>query len=145
MDFDFDFRLHADRSSLEGTQYVEFLPGEDLKPWSPGSRYVHEYTFCLFEGIFEKGIPEYDHFGSVVIAKPQWLPILCDITNLASELQTAGAHKISLPYGATLAIQDVFERDLIKNQRALAALVSDLCTWIRDTLTATNCIGVLGL
>ena len=33
----------------------------------------------------------------------------------------------------------------VENQRALAALVSDLCAWIRNTLTTTDSIGVFGL
>lgn len=55
MEFAFDFRLHTDTTRLEGTQYFEFVPGLYAgQHWVPGSCYVDEYTFALFEGVFER-------------------------------------------------------------------------------------------
>lgn len=70
----FDFRLHPDRSKCSGTQYFEFVPGPYRNAhWVPGARFVHENTFCLFEGIFENRLPGYDHFAYVNVSRAEWV------------------------------------------------------------------------
>jgi hypothetical protein len=87
MDFDFDFRLHADVSTLVGTQYFELAPGAYQRHHRvPGSRFIHEYTFCLIEGIFEERVPKYNHFGSAEVPRSQWKLILGDLVTLRTAL-----------------------------------------------------------
>lgn len=73
MDFEFDLRLHADHSTLVGTQYFELAPGAYKgRHWLSGSQFIDEHMFCLIEGIFEELVPSYDHFGCVEVPRSQW-------------------------------------------------------------------------
>jgi hypothetical protein len=101
MDFEFDFRLHADVSTLVGTQYFELAPGAcQGHHWVSGSRSIDEYTFSLIEGIFEERIRKYDDCGCVEVPRSQWKLILGDIATLRSALtETRGTTKVALPYG----------------------------------------------
>jgi hypothetical protein len=147
MEFEFDFRLHADRSAMTGTQYFELVPGPyDLKHWVTGARFVHEYTFCLIEGIFERRVPEYDHFAFVDVPRSQWGPIIGDLSALRAALSTACERAgPALPYGATLNVQPFFERDPEGNKRQLASLLLALVEWLGETLIWNEVISVLGL
>lgn len=146
MELDFDFRFHSDPSSLVGTQYFELYPGRHTgEHWVPGGRFIHEVTFCLFEGIFEKGLPNYDHLSFIEVFRPQWKRILLDLAALLVSLEHADESSVSLPYGQLLNVREAFEQDLANNQRALASLISEFQDWLRQTLTVHDCISVMGL
>jgi hypothetical protein len=147
VEFEFDFRLYADCSLLTETVYFELAPDRySGKCWAPGSRFLHEYTFCLFEGIFEKRAPGYDHFGFVEIPRVQWQLIIGDIVTLRAALvQAIDTQQVTLPYGSTLKVQGPFELALAANQRALAALLTDLEVWLRQTCSEHEVISVLGI
>jgi hypothetical protein len=143
---EFDFRFHPDRSKCTGTQYFEFLPGPYMGAhWVPGARFIDEYTFCLFEGIFERRVPDYDHFGFLNIGGLQWDPILADLTNLRLALTKADWNEVEMPFGSTLRIEEAFRIELPNNQRGLIALLSEMDDWIRGTLRDHGSISLLGL
>jgi hypothetical protein len=143
---EFDFRFHADRSACVGTQYFEIVPGPYRGAhWVKGGRFIDEYTFSLFEGIFEKRIPDYDHFAFVNIHRPHWNAILSDISELRERLLQPDLDQVELPYGSTLRIGEAFGLDVANNGRCLAALLSALEDWLRETLIVHECISVLGL
>jgi hypothetical protein len=146
MDFEFDFRLHADVSTLVGTQYFELAQGAyQGHHWVPGSRFIHEYTFSLIEGIFEKRVPEYDHFGCVEVPRSQWKLVLGDLMTLRSTLaDTRETARVALPYGGTSRVQASFEEDLA-NQRQLTSLLFALEQWLSETLPMNEAVSVLGL
>lgn len=145
MGLDFDFRLHVDRSLLSGTCYFEFAPGPySGRCWAPGSRFIHEYTFCLFEGILEKHAQGFGHFSFVEVPRAQWELILRDLAALRAALTQDGG-RAALPYGSTWKAQDAFEQSLPANQRALATLLSELETWLRQVCVEHEVISVLGI
>ena len=146
MDSEFDFRLHTDRSGCVGTQYFEFVPGPYRGThWVPGGPFIDENTFCLFEGIFERHVPNYDHFAVSHVVLPQLNVIVIEITALEERLLRANGKEVNLPYGGTLRVEDTFRRDVVENQRRLATLLSELEIWLRKTLTAYDCVSVLRL
>jgi hypothetical protein len=143
---EFDFRFHVDRSACVGTQYFEIVPGPYRGAhWVKGGRFIDEYTFSLFEGIFEEHIPDYDHFAFVNVDRPQWTAILSDISGLRERLLQADLNHVDLPYGSTLRIQETLGLDVTNNRRCLAALLSALEDWLRETLIAHESISLLGL
>ncbi|HEY6420449.1 MAG TPA: hypothetical protein VIX59_15755 [Candidatus Binataceae bacterium] len=147
MDFEFDFRLHADPSRLVGTQYFELALGAYKGAHRlPGSRFINEYTFSLIEGIFEEHVPKYDHFGCVEVPRSQWKLILGDLATLCMALaQARETARVALPYGGTLRVRSSFDHNLAANQRQLASLLFALEQWLSETLTLNEVVSVLGL
>jgi hypothetical protein len=147
MDFEFDFRLHADTSTLVGTQYFELTPGPyKRKHWLSGSRFIDEFTFSLIEGIFEEHVPGYNHFRCVEVARSQWKLILGDLATLRRVLsQDRETAVVVLPYGGTLSVQDSFEQNFAANQHQLASLLFALEQWLSQTLALNDVVSVLGL
>jgi hypothetical protein len=145
MELQLDVHVHADRLMLDGTQYFELLPGRyDGKHWVPGARFIHEYTFSLIEGIFEKHLPDYDHYTFIEVLRPQWEPILRDLASLRTALEHENVN-VTLPYGRTLNVQPTFEETVETNQHALAVFLIDLETWLHQTLAVHEVVSILGL
>jgi hypothetical protein len=113
--------------------------------WLPGARFIDEYTFCLFEGVFERRVPDYDHFSFAEIPRLQWNVILADLAELRSSLVRADGNEVEMPFGRTLRVEGSFLSDLASNQRDLIALLSDMDDWIRGTLHDYDSICLLGL
>ena len=147
MDLQFDFRLHVDRSTMSGTQYFELLPGRYAgRHWNQQSRFIHEYTFCLVEGIFQKHVPAYDHWGLVEVSRPAWEVILRDLASVRAGLEDrARSAPAPLPYGTVLRVQASFEEALDTNERALAKLIAEMDQWLRQVLRTQEIISILGL
>jgi hypothetical protein len=143
--FEFDFRLHGDRTTMVGTQYFELAPGPYRDAaWQPGSRMIDEYTFCLIEGIFENRVSNYNHFGPAAeVLRPQWTAILADLASLRTALEQAGENvMVALPYGFTLNVRADFERNSAANQLRLVSLIAALKSWLNETLVAHQVITV---
>ncbi len=151
--YKFDFRLRVDSSTLVGPHYFGLAPGPydrttyEGKHRRPGSRFIDEFTFCLFEGIFERYVPAYDHFACVEVTRSQWKLILRDLVTLRTVLsQIRVPATVALPYGTTLRpyLQE-FEQNWAANQRELASLLFNLEQWLNETLTLHEVVSVLGL
>ena len=132
---------------MTGTQYFEFSPGPYTgQCWSAGSCFVDEYTFALFEGIFEKHAADYDHFAFVEISRTQWESIIREISELSSTLTDAGdKQKICLPFGGTCGVEDQYERSWGCNQIALAVLLGELGAWLHVACSTHETISLLGM
>jgi hypothetical protein len=146
MGVQFDFRLHKDTAELHGTQYFELAPGKYTgKHWQAGSRFIDECAFSLFEGIFEKRIPGYDHFGWVAVQRQHWDQVLRDVAVLRTTLNDVHGEPADLPLGSTLMVQPAFQMASRENQRALDRLLAELEAWLSETLVENEAISVLGL
>jgi hypothetical protein len=142
----FDFRFHIDRSGCVGTQYFELVPGPYRGAhWAPGARFIHEYTFCLFERIFERRVPDYDHFAFVDVPLSHWEMIITDLATLRKALARAAENEVEIPFGSTLRVEEAFRADLADNRRRLAALLAEVERWLCEKLRDHDCISVLGL
>ena len=113
--------------------------------WVRGARFIDEYTFCLFEGIFESRAPGYAHFAYVDVGRSHWKLIVDDLSALRERLLRNENGFAALPYGATLRVRDAFEANAEDNLPCLAGLISELLDWIGETLRQHDDISVIGL
>lgn len=128
-----------------GTDYFEFVPGPYRgQHWVPDGRLIHEETFCLIEGVFEKHMPSFNHFAFNDIPHANWMRILTDLSKLRGRLVQIDSLNIDLPFGHTWRPEEEFRRGAAENQRALAMLLLELETWARETLAVHDCVSVLG-
>jgi hypothetical protein len=64
-------------SELEGTAYIELLPGKYQGVcWGEHSVFLTEEAFGFFEKTVEKFVPTFDHYAFVEIAGATWRSIL---------------------------------------------------------------------
>lgn len=149
MDIAFDFQLHDDPATLRGTLFMEITPGRYKKLyWQAGSRFIHEETFCLFAGIFERRFPAYAHYGFSEIPKKQWELILSDLAALHGELIYSRENELfALPTGrgSLIELPASFEAGGARNRLALAQLIFDLDVWLSQTLESHEVVTVLGI
>ncbi len=108
--------LHLDRSALEGTHYVEFVPGRYRgEHWSPDACFIHGDTIGLIEPILKRRIHGFDRYGMVEVPKETWRLILGELRTMRAE------------------------------QPGISKLIQDLEAWIDWTLKRHDIISILGI
>ena len=142
----FDFQFHVGHEPGMGKDFIEIVPGRyQERCWVPDGRCIHEETFCLIEGIFEKHVPSFTHFGPNGIARADWLRIWSDLSELRGRLSQPNAGIVELPYGSTWRPEEQFRRDEVENQARLAVLIAELERWASETFREHDYISALGI
>jgi hypothetical protein len=141
-------RIIKDKSTLDGTAYVELLPGRyGGNCWNDGSVFFDEPTFGFFEKIIQKHVPEYDHYAFTEIAHGKWSAVSLRLKSFAAELSGVSSFR-ELPDDINFIFLDTegeFVKDFPSNARLLAGVARELARWIDGTLKEHDAITVLGL
>ena len=137
-----------DQSKLEGTCYLEIVPGKyQKKHWQTGSLFIDEEVFGLIEPIFESFINGYDHYSVNEASKTEWLKIVNELENFNELLRSAKEFedlfgKIGLIARGT---RDKFQNNFEGNKKLLIQMNVELISWIRKVLETHGHITVLGI
>jgi hypothetical protein len=143
-----DIQTITDARALEGTCYIEVLPGSyKNKCWNEGSLFFPEETFGYLEPIIEKHVPEYDHYAFTEIEKERWLAIIEAFETLAMKLEGAESfEEIKEVVGFIFLDTDKhFEASFEENRNALLKVVYDLTAWLSKSLSDHEVVTILGL
>ena len=141
-------RIITDQRELEGTCYIEVLPGPYKNQcWNDGSLYFEEEVFGYVEPIFERHVAAYDHYAFTPIEKVACMSIaealerLAELTATAASISELAPHIGFVFNGSKQRFESAFE----SNKIALAKLARQFAIWIRSTTTEHECITVLGI
>jgi hypothetical protein len=141
-------RILKYKSNLEGTAYIELLPGKYTgKCWNKGSLFLDEATFGFFEKMIERNLPEYDHYAFTEISSARWQPIIVRLKSLAEELSSAEAPK-DIPTDVHFYFNDTeqrFKKDFKVNTQLLEQVATELACWLEVTLRQHESVTILGL
>lgn len=141
-------RTLKDKSDLEGTAYIELLPGKYAgKCWNKSSLFLDEATFGFFEKIVERSLPEYDHYAFTEVSSARWQLIIVRIKALAKELSAAEAPE-DIPTDVHFYFSDTeqrFKKDFKLNIQLLQQVATELADWLEVTLRHHESVAILGL
>jgi hypothetical protein len=128
-------------------QYIELLPGPYTgESGNLNSIYFEEEVFGFFETIIERHNSSYSHYAFTEIAKPIWLKIIKDLTELSEELDLTDDNLIKNKIGFIFKdTESKFLKNLEVNKRKLNELTCQFVEWIQKTLREYNVITILGL
>jgi hypothetical protein len=141
-------RLIRDKAELQGTCYVELLPGQFRgECWNNGSVFLAEDVFGLVEPIIERYEPRFDHYAFVDIGRHVWQKITADMERLATRAETALTvddlrGEVCFIFAPTEA---EFARNFRANADALARLAREMAGWVQDQLRRHECVSILGM
>jgi hypothetical protein len=142
-------RLITKTSDLEGTGYIEFLPGtyQNLH-WNEGSVFLDEETFGYIEPIIERHVPYFDYFSFNEIPGYIWVKIVDDLIELKVIL--TNAQSINQFEGSIGLFMDniskvCFTKNFLVNKSNLADIIEDLTIWILEKSSEHGSITILGL
>lgn len=136
-----------DKLALEGTCYIELSVGKyQGKHWENTSLFFDEETFAFIEAVFERNIPDYDHYGMNDAGSESWRKIVSELEELNELFSSASEYedivsKVSLPRGCLYYFQYDFQlcKDLLEK------MISELITWVEINIEKHACIAVLGI
>ncbi len=137
-----------DKSALNGTCYVEIVPGKyQKKHWQEGSLFFEEETFGLIEPIFERTINGYDHYAMNDASKSEWINIIVELEQLNELLRLSNDFNDSIgKVGYIFAdTRDRFRTGYKENKNDLISMNKDLIIWAKEVLNTYDNIAILGL
>ena len=143
-----EITIIRDKSKLEGTCYIEIVPGKyQKKHWQEGSLFFNEEAFGFIEPIFERFINGYDHYSMNDASKMEWLKIVNELDELNELLSTATEledviGRVSFIFSGT---RDNFQRNFEKNKKLLIQMNVELISWVKKVLNTHDHIAVLGI
>jgi hypothetical protein len=141
-------RIIRSKAELEGTAYVELLPGPYKKQcWNDGSLFFEEEVFGYLEPIILRHVPGYDHYAFTEITANKWAAIVSDFRSLEAALERAASvEELKAAVGFLLRGAEVrFAENFQANKRALARLLNEVSAWVSSKASEHGCVTVLGL
>jgi hypothetical protein len=143
-----EIRIITNKGELEGTCYMEVLPGPYREQcWNEGSLFFEEEVFGYLEPIIKRHVETYDHYAFTEIEKEQWLAIVNDFDKL--ELQLISSKSISDLQNQVSFIfkrgDERFSSNFDINKTALSQLVAEFSKWIRAKTNEHDSITILGM
>ena len=143
-----EIRAITDKSELEGTAYVELLPGKYRDScWNDGSLFFEEEVFGYFEPSIKKHVPDFDHYAFTEMDAVQCALVASSLRELAGSAQSAATVE-QLEGNIGFLFQGSaqrFEDDLPENLSALAWLAEELADWLVVQASSHEHVSILGL
>lgn len=137
-----------DNTKLNGTCYIELLPGPYKKKcWNSNSVFLEDDVFGLLEPTFEKHFPTFDHFAFQEISRDVWIAIISDLQSLSSGIKSAGTvENISPSLGCLIKqTNEDFNSQSTEHSLSLSRAIDELIEWLNTTLIDYETISVLGM
>jgi hypothetical protein len=143
-----DIRIITDKDELEGTCYIEVLPGPYKNQcWNDDSLFFDEEVFGYIEPIIERQVAAYDHYAFTEIEKERWFAIADDLEKLASALTSAESvsdlnDNVGFVFKGT---DERFAATFDENKTALVQLFTKFSAWVRAQVNQYGSITILGI
>jgi len=138
----------ADQDELEGTCYIEVLPGKyENECWNPQSVFFEEEHFGFIEPTIIRHCPEHDHYSFTDINKSTWQDILADLERLATGI--GDSSRLSEIRNEVDVFFTTTERRFLEseneNMSHLRETLVEFIRWVRTMLESNDTIAVLGM
>lgn len=139
-----------DKSSLDGTAYIEIYPGNfdvDRSHWNENSIFFKEHNWELFIKIVQRHFPDYDPYGLQVLNRNIWSSIIKDLETLSNRI--GNGEKVSSIRSEILFLSDYSENEFMKDEthslNTLRTTIDEFVNWIQESLTHSGVVSILGL
>jgi hypothetical protein len=140
----YDFRLHAERSSLEGGEYVEIQAGPFAEAyWREGSVYVRADVFALFDGPLRGRCGYEDVYSTIDLDRENGAECVAVWRGAARELKAG--HTMTAVRMLGLAHVPLLDGELRLQADAVIALLRGLADFVELRLSDRERIAIVGL
>lgn len=143
-----NIEIIRDKSDLEGTCYIELSLGKyQGKHWEETSLFFEEETFGFIEMIFERNIPDYDHYSMNDADSESWIKIIAELKELEELLNSVTEFgdligKVGFVFGGT---RDYFQNNFQRSKAQLQEMIAELSEWAEIHIVKHGHIAVLGI
>ena len=143
-----NIQIITDMKHLEGTAYVEILPGPyQDECWNEGSLFLDEESFGFLERVIRRNVPKYDHYAFTKVEKSVWEQIIVELNALLMQVHQASttsdfAENVYFYFKNT---ESDFQEEFETNRKQLEGLIGEFCDWVLTKLETEKVITILGL
>jgi hypothetical protein len=140
----YDFRLHTDRTSLEGGEYVEIQCGPFAEAyWREGSIYVRADVFALFDGPLRGRCGYEDIYSTIDLDRDHGAECVAVWRTAARELKAG--HTMAAVRMLGLAQVPLLDGELRLQMEAVVKLLRGLADFVELRLSERERIAIVGL
>ena len=143
-----DLQLFTTPEDLDGTAYIEFLPGRPTgECWNTTSVFLEEETFTLIEAVFEQVDRHFDHYGVSTYSAAQWQLIIDGLLALQTQIADSigfDEWRSYLRFHEDTA-ESILEPHFASARDALMQMIDNFVNWLRSVLKTHPEISVLGM
>ena len=141
------YQIFRNIDGRSGTCYMEVLPGPFKgRCWNAESLFFDDDAdgFCVVETIIVSRVPAYDHYDNTEIDGHTCWDIVRDLEKLIT-LLVSNVSPSELQRLPVFARTQAFFADEENNRPALRAMLTELVAWLRDTLSYSGSITIVGM
>ncbi|TGM01858.1 hypothetical protein [Leptospira jelokensis] len=139
------FKIYFHPNELEGTAYIEFLPGKYLgKCWNETSTFLDENTFSIFEDVFEETIESYDHYAFQELSESKFDVLLQSLGMRLDEIKEDSLFSKS---GRTLSLpeRELIQKEIQSNKEGAIEVLERFIVWIQELKKQNIPLSILGI
>ncbi|EOQ89860.1 hypothetical protein LEP1GSC202_1324 [Leptospira yanagawae serovar Saopaulo str. Sao Paulo = ATCC 700523] len=139
------FNIYFHPNELEGTAYIEFLPGNYLgKCWNENSIFLDENTFSIFEDVFEEIIESYDHYAFQELSESKFDVLLQSLGIRLEEIRNDSLFSKS---GKTLSLpeKELIQKEIQSNKEGAIEVLERFTLWIQELKKQNIALSILGI
>ncbi len=135
----------SDKSILQGTLYIEVLPGPYSNIcWGPSSVFFAEEHFAFIEPTVIRSWPSHDHYTFSEIPSNSWLQIQIDLEAMSAIVERGGRLDDLADYIYPQRRKRTVEAETMLLTE-LRVSVNEFNDWLATTLAEYGTISVLGI
>lgn len=140
----YDFRLHTDRGSLDGAEYVELQSGPFAEAyWREGSVYVRADVFALFDGPLRGRCGYEDIYSTIDLDRDDGAECVAVWRRAARELKAG--HTMTAVRMLGLGHVPLLDGELRLQMDAVVKLLRGLADFVELKLSDRERIAIVGL
>ncbi|XDD46704.1 hypothetical protein AB3N60_01015 [Leptospira sp. WS39.C2] len=140
-----EFKIYDDPNELEGTAYIEFLPGRyNGKCWNENSIFMDETTFSIFEDVIESILEGYDHYAFKELPETK-IPILLHLLEQRKrEIFNETLFNITLTSYSEVQKEWIVKL-ILADKKAAMEVLETLIAWIQNMQKQNLPLSILGI
>ncbi|PJZ88151.1 hypothetical protein [Leptospira levettii] len=140
-----EFNIYNDPKQLEGTAYIEFLPGRyNGKCWNENSIFMDETTFFIFEDVIESILEGYDHYAFNELPETK-IPLLQTLLEQRLiEICNECLYTIT-PTLYSAVKKDLIIKEISANKKGAIEVLEGFIVWIQGLKKQNFPLSILGI
>ncbi len=141
------FEFINDVSKLEGTVYFEFLPRKyQGECWNSDAVYIQEEAILFFDALLVRHVPNYDHFSFMSTSYEAAQSLADDLLEYSRDVvATNNTDLLVQKYGVRVEVANEIREDWLHQRQPLSRMLSELASWIEETIEPGGRLSVLGI
>jgi hypothetical protein len=126
-----DYRIHPDRSGLQGTDFVEISTGRNSDSFGgTSSLFIGKDSFLVIDGIIRRHYKKYDHYEMKNISRTTGRKIVASLREAAGIVSACAGKEILKAVGYEIDSSPRTVNEFIRNKGLISKMLSAVADYL---------------